>query len=76
METDTAGHHVCYRRVGRVNELVIDGFVYDEYEKILENAHELSAHLDGHLFAVGLTEDTKNYLFVDGECIKKKLRLW
>lgn len=33
------GHYICYRRAGRVNELAIDGYVYDELEILVETAH-------------------------------------
>ena len=77
LETDTAGHHVCYRRVGRVNELVIDGFVYDEYVKLMEFSHELSADVGGYNITAGFDSKTaESYIAVDGICIDKKRRLW
>lgn len=76
LEADAFGHHICYRRVKRVNELVIDGYVYDEMKKLLETAHELRAIIDGHKIQVGYDEGVYSYLYVDGELITKKMRLY
>ncbi len=75
LESDALGHHVCYRRVKRVNELVIDGYVYDEIEILVETAHALNAKIEGHTFQVGFDGMAHSYLRVDGETIAKKLRL-
>ena len=75
LEADVNGRNVCYRRVKRVNELVIDGNVYDEVEMLVESPHELTAVLDGHNYAVGTNATSQSYISVDGETVKKKLRL-
>ncbi len=74
LENDSLGHHICYRRVKRVNELVIDGYVYDDVEMLIESAHALEAKIDGHAFQVGF-DGLNIYLRVDGSTVVKKLRL-
>lgn len=76
LEGDALGHTVVYRRVKRVNELVIDGNVYDEIEALVEFAHELKAEIDGHVIVVGFDGGAHSYLKIDGETTAKKLRLY
>lgn len=75
-ETELEGHKIVYRRVKRVNELVVDGYVYDEYEALVEFAHELSAEIGGHKITAGFDGATKSYIDVDGQRIAKKTRLY
>lgn len=75
METEAAGCRICYRRVKRVNELVINGHVYAELEMLVEPAHELSAQFNGHLIQAGY-DGTSSYICIDGNQIVKKLRLY
>ena len=72
---DAFGHHIEFRRVKRVNELVIDGWVYDEVEMLIENAHCLNARIDGVLYQVGYDGSTHCYIRANGNEIAKKLRL-
>lgn len=76
LEADAAGYHVCYRRVKRVNELVINDCVYADVEMLVETAHSLEARVGGHMFQVGFDGATQSYLRVDGETVAKKTRLW
>lgn len=76
LESEVLGHRVCYRRVKQVNELVIDGMVYDEIAMGLETAHALNAQIDGHLIQVGFNGIGFSYLTVDGQQVARKLRLW
>lgn len=75
LEEEVLGKHVIYRRVKRVNELVINGKVYDEYEALVEMPHALYANIDDHIIEVGCNSASKIYLSVDGELIKSKIRL-
>lgn len=75
LEGDAFGHKVFYRRVGKVNELVIDGNVYDEFEALVELAHSLNANIDGHLIEVGFDGSMHSFMKIDGEVVAKKLRL-
>lgn len=75
LESEQLGHHICYRRVKRLNQLVIDGYVYDEVEMLFEKAHELSAIKDGHTIAVGLDGHTYSYLSIDGKIVAQARRI-
>ncbi len=68
------GRDICYRRVKRVNELVIDNYVYDQIEMLLENCHQLNAIVDGHSVAVGF-DGIHSYIIIDGQMVAKKIRL-
>lgn len=76
LEANVLGHAVTYRRVKRVNELVIDGNVYDEIEALVEFSHSLSARVDDHVIEAGFNGKFHSYLKLDGELIVKKLRLY
>ena len=75
LEASVPGYDICYRRVKNVNELVINGVVYDEIKGVLEFAHALSAVVDEHEIEAGLSEDNFSYIMFDGELIKKKRRI-
>ena len=69
------GYEICYRRVKSVNELVINGVVYDEKKGVAEFAHTLSAVVDGHTIEAGLSDDCYSYIIFDGECVANKQRI-
>lgn len=75
LETIVIGHSVKYRRVKNVNELVIDGKVYDELVAVFENAHTLKAKIDGHLIEVGYNGKFHSFVKLDGAIVAKRLRL-
>lgn len=74
-EAEQGSYHICYRRVKRTNELVVNGHVYGEYEALMEQPHELSAVLDGHTITAGTNNASRSYITFDGEVIAKKFRL-
>ena len=74
LKAEFEGHTVIYRRVKKVNELVIDGFVYDEIELGIEPAHSLSARIDGKLYEVGYDGRNNSYFSVDGSRQAQKVR--
>lgn len=76
LEADALGHHIVYRRVKRVNELVIDGRVYDEYVALAEGAHTLCAYINGHKIEAKFDGAAGMFIFVDGEQIVKKIRFY
>lgn len=76
LEADSSGHHIVYRRVKRVNELIIDGRVYDEYVALAEGAHTLTAYIDGHKFEAGFDGVVSVFICVDGNRVAKKIRLY
>ncbi len=68
------GYCISYRRRRIVNELVINGYVYDQKKGLFEFAHNLSVTLDGHLIEAGLDEGGISYLHYDGKRRKRKKR--
>ena len=68
-------YKICYRRVRSTNELVINGFVYDEMTAIIEFEHKLCARVDGHTIAAGLDGNEYSYITFDGNRIAEKKRL-
>lgn len=76
LEAEAFGHHIVYRRVKKVNELVVDGRVYDEYEALVEYPHTLCAVVGGHKFEVQYDNTSHMYIFADGQQIAKKLRIF
>lgn len=76
LETTEMGLSIVYRRVKRVNELVINGNVYDEIEALFEVAHSLKAEIDGHQIEVGYDGKLYSYLIIDGQLVTRKLRLF
>lgn len=69
------GHYICYRRAGHVNELAIDGYVYDELEILVETAHVLEATVDGYTIQAGFDGAMHSYICIDGQRVAKKIRL-
>ena len=74
LETKVDGLHICYRRCRSVNELVINGQVYDTRKGIIEFEHELCATVCGHTITAGLDGDSNSFITVDGETVKEKKR--
>lgn len=74
-EASAEGYTICYRRVRSVNELVINGKVYDEKKGVIEFEHKLCAILDGHSIEAGTDENGYSYIMFDGEIIEYKRRL-
>jgi len=76
LEATAREYQICYRRVKSTNELVINGWVYDECKGVLEFSHELTASIGGHFIEAGF-DDTNHYCYIelDGERIAQKKRL-
>ena len=72
LKTSALGREVIYRRVKRVNELVIDGKVYADIEMLAEPAHSLCARIDGHDIVVGFDGISKSFATLDGQMIASK----
>ena len=75
LEARVEDYEICYRRVKSVNELVINGIVYDEKKGVIEFPHNLSAVVDGHTIEAGLSDDSYSYIMFDGEYLANKRRL-
>lgn len=76
VEAEAFGHKIVFRRVKNVNELVIDGRVYDEYIATIEFEHTLQATLNGHHFVAQIDGKGRSLIFVDGNQLAKKIRLY
>ena len=75
LEKKLDGYEICYRRVKSVNELVINGLVYDEKKAVIEFPHTLSASVDGHLIEAGLDQDSYSFIAIDDNIVAQKKRL-
>lgn len=75
LEATVKEYSICYRRVKSINELVINGLVYDEKKGIIEFEHNLIAVIDEHTIEAGYDEDSYSYIMFDGERIAEKKRI-
>lgn len=75
VEADFGAFHISFQRAKRVNELIINGRVYAEYEVLFESAHTLEAVVGGHKIEAGYDGMTMTFINVDGKEIAKKRRL-
>ena len=75
LKHSTADLKIIYRRVGKVNELVVNGKVYAEYKALIEFEHKLRANVGGHLIEAGLDKENRSYLEIDGKLVEYKLRV-
>lgn len=75
LEADHMGQNIVYRRVKTVNELVINGRVYDEYEALVEHPHSLVARVNGHDYEACIEGIGIMKIIADGEVLVKKLRV-
>ena len=75
LEEEVVGNHIVYRRVKKVNELVVNDYVYDEYEALMELPHTLRAEVNGHIIEISYEANAYINLKVDDELVKRKLRL-
>lgn len=75
LQAEQNGYDICYRRVGKTNELVINGTVYDEITALIEFSHTLRAMLDGHTVEAAFdSRHAQSVLFFDREPIARKRR--
>ena len=75
LEARVGEYSICYRRLRHVNELVVNGSVYDEKRGILEFAHTLTAVIDGHRIEAGLDSSNFSFIIFDGHLVVNRLRL-
>ena len=76
LQTEYEGRTICYRRVKSVNELVINGSVYDELSLVIQPSHVLSARIGGTLYQAGFDGIGHSFICVDGRTVAKKVRLF
>lgn len=75
LEATVEEYKICYRRVKTVNELIVNGNVYDENKGIIEFEHNLVAVIGDHKIEAGLDKDSYSYIVFDGERIAEKRRI-
>ena len=75
LEEQYSTYHIVYRRVKRLNQLVINNYIYDEVSYLVEPPHNLTAVIDGHLIEVGF-DGTRSYIHVDGAVLQTKVRIF
>ena len=75
LEATVQSYKICYRRVKSVNELVVNGSVYDEKKGVFEFEHNLSAVIGGHTIEAGYDADSYSYIKFDGRRIAEKRRI-
>lgn len=75
LEHTEDGFRILYRRVGKTNELIIGGKVYDEYIARLEFAHNLNAVVSGHEIQAGFDGMSTSYIMFDNKIVVRKTRL-
>ncbi|MBR2340388.1 MAG: hypothetical protein IKA74_06110 [Clostridia bacterium] len=73
LQADSYGMIICYRRVKKTNELVINNYVYDDTTGFIETDHSLNAIVKGHIISVGLSNQ-RSFISVDGIIIATKIR--
>ena len=74
LEATVESYQICYRRVKCVNELVVNGMVYDEKAGVIEFEHTLNTNINGHTIEAGYDSEGYSYILFDGEIIKRKRR--
>lgn len=74
LETRVQDYQICYRRVKKTNQLVVNGFVYDEFTAAVEFPHKLCAEVDGHKIETGYDSDSFSYILFDGKQVATKRR--
>ena len=67
--------NICYRRVKRTNELIVNGMVYDEKKGLWEFSHKLTAIVNGRSVVAGFDSRGFSYILIDDELKKTKKRL-
>lgn len=75
VEADFGAFHISFQRAKRVNELIVNGRVYAEYEVLFETAHTLEAVVGGHKIEACYDGKIMTFIYVDGKEIAKKKRL-
>ena len=76
LERTVGAYRICYRRVGKTNELVVNGMVYDDMTATFEKKHELIAKVDGYDIRVGFDGNLYSYITFDGVIAARKARLF
>lgn len=76
LEAEVDGLQIVYRRVKHTNELIVNGYVYDEYVAMAEFAHTLTAVVNNHKVEAVFDGKARVFILVDGEEKAKKIRMY
>ncbi len=76
LEKTIDAYLICYRRVGKNHELIVNGEVYAEISTKWEENHELKTLVNGHEIRAGYNKIGYNYLIFDGKTVAKNLRVF
>ena len=63
---------ICYRRLKAVNELIVNGRVYDEYKSVIRFPHDLCARVDGHTIRAGYDGVSYYYITFDDNILAER----
>ena len=72
----SGGKHIIYRRVGRTNELVVNGYVYDEYTALFERPHSLTAVFNDCVIEAGTHSVNRTFISVNGVIVSTSFRFY
>ncbi len=75
VKAQTERHSICYRRVKRCYELVVDGKIYCR-EPFSLDRHSVSCRVEGTLICAGYDGVSRFYILVNGQKLTQKTRLW
>lgn len=75
LEVTKDKYEIVYRRKKSVNELIVNGTVYDEMKAVIEVEHTLSAVIDGHVIEAGLEDEVYSFIRFDEEILAEKRRV-
>lgn len=73
LQTDVYGHHIIYRKIGKCEELVVDGMVYAEFVRRGMALTAMTAVVDGMRIAAGF-EQSRNYIIVNDLVVAQNTR--
>lgn len=75
LEVESHGLHIGYRRIGQVHELIINDYVFDRVEVLVESNHALRAVCNGHTVEAGFHAGAAgSYILVDGTPVAQRSR--
>lgn len=75
LQAEAAGLQICYCREEEKHMLIINGYVYDQVETLVESNHELRAVCGGHSIAAGFHAGAAgSYILFDGQPLVHKSR--
>lgn len=75
LEVEVDGLNIGYRRIDQVHELIINDYVFDRVEVLVESNHALRAVCNGHAVEAGFHAGAAgSYILIDGKPVAQKSR--